>query len=272
MKSTSMKSMRKNKLRRGFTLIELLVVIAIIGILAGMILPALSKARAQGQAASCINSLRQWGLASTMYMDDNNGLIPLDTESGGSDTPTWNQVTGNVSTSTWYNVLMPYVQKLPMASYKLAPSLLYQSGIILQCPSAKWSGKELFAAGPKFSYAYNSQIIDSGHMTVHLQDLESPHQGNNANNRPVNSSTVAMILDTRASTAEPRVFPSENDAKVGSPHCYTKRLSNRHLGRLNIVFFDGGVRSYDAVSLQDGVGQNIPTSPVIWNPWDPDAS
>jgi len=256
---------------RGFTLIELLVVIAIIGIMAGMLLPALSKARAQGQSANCVNSLHQWGLASTMYMDDNDGLIPLDTESGGSDTPSWNQITGPPSTSTWYNVLMPSIQKPPMASYKPTPALLYQSGIIQQCPSAKWSGKELLAAGPKFSYAYNSQIIDSGHPTVRLQDLESPHQGGNVNNRPVNSTTVAMILDTRASTAEPRVFPSENDAKVGSPHCYTKRLSNRHLGRLNIVFFDGSVRSYDAVPLQDGVGQNIPTSPVIWNPWDPDA-
>jgi prepilin-type N-terminal cleavage/methylation domain-containing protein/prepilin-type processing-associated H-X9-DG protein len=267
-----MENAQKSRQTRGFTLIELLVVIAIISILAGMLLPALSKARAQGQAASCVSSLRQWGLACVMYMDDNNGLIPLDTELGGSDTPSWGLVTGPASTSTWYNVLMPYVQKPPVASYSTTPSFLYQSGIILQCPSAKWSGKEAFASGPKFSYAYNSQIISSGHTTVRLQDLESPHQGGNVNNRPVNSTTVAMILDTRASIAEPRVFPSESDTKVGSPHSYTKRLSNRHSRRLNIVFFDGSVRSYDAASLQDGIGQNINTSPVIWDPWDPDAS
>ena len=267
-----MKFRKMNSGIRGFTLIELLVVIAIIGILAGMLLPALSKARAQGQSANCVSSLHQWGLACTMYMDDNDELIPLDTESGGSDTPTWGQVTGAASTSTWYNVLMPYVQKPTVASYSATPGFLYQGGTILQCPSTKWSGKESFAAGPRFSYAYNSKIIDSGHPTVRLRDLESPHQGGNVNNRPVNSTTVAMLIDTRASTTEPRVFPAESDTKVGSPHSYTKRLSNRHSGRFNVVFFDGSVRTYDPALLMDSIGQNVSTSPVIWSPWNPDAS
>ena len=84
----------KTKTGRNFTLVELLIVIAIIAILAGMLLPALNKARETSRTVSCVNNLKQCGLGFTLYTGQcNDYLPPVFSPNGG---PLWtNWMIGN---------------------------------------------------------------------------------------------------------------------------------------------------------------------------------
>ena len=75
--NTTASSLGLTSPRDGFTLVEMLVVIAIIALLAGLLLPTLSRAKEAGRAAACIGNLHQIGLALQVYVDGNNNRLPV---------------------------------------------------------------------------------------------------------------------------------------------------------------------------------------------------
>jgi prepilin-type N-terminal cleavage/methylation domain-containing protein len=111
--------------RRGFTLIELLVVIGIIGVLIGLLLPAVQKVREAANRVKCGNNLRQLGLAAHHYHDVNGHLPP-----GIGLTPL---TTGGVWGPHFFH-LLPYIEQENLYRDALGPVALPRGTITIYCP------------------------------------------------------------------------------------------------------------------------------------------
>lgn len=194
-----------------FTLIELLVVIAIIAILAGMLLPALAKAKDKGRSAFCANNQRQLILAALMYEEDHK-VLPLGYPSA---TLPWETI--------WYRVLPPYLGKRATVNI--------QTNQVFLCPSSPGGGYWGFLA-----YAQNYQV-NGGRADMGLRHIQKPSmtvmygetQGYDALLYP-DISSIANVCYRHS---------GGNDRSVIFDMYTGIKSTTRKKGRANAVFLDG---------------------------------
>lgn len=152
------------KSRRGFTLIELLVVMAIVATLAGLLVPALGRAKAKAWSIECRNNLRQWGLATQLYTLDHDDYLPPD----GTPNP------GESSTNVGWYVQLP--RQLGLAPYHTVPWRTNTAAPVTRsiwiCPAnpRRSNGRNLF------HYCLNEHINGTGedNRPVRLTPLPDP--------------------------------------------------------------------------------------------------
>jgi prepilin-type N-terminal cleavage/methylation domain-containing protein/prepilin-type processing-associated H-X9-DG protein len=263
----------KTKRDCGFTLIELLVVIAIIAILAAMLLPALARAKERANEIVSLSNQKQWALAQTMYVDDNNQTFPMTKIPNGTpgapagyneDTPNWSDLAyiygAGQGNSAWFNALPPYVSAKPLYYYAAVANngvALYNSGkSIFQCPSAKLDPTLNPNVRVVLQYGMNSKGMWGNYGTT--------------TNNPVrtgiikNPSAFVMFSDNRVATADEPSYDTSTTT-LGSPQNYTSRLSMRHNGGANISFSDGHAArfKYDYVVVNNNGKPSDPGRPDI---------